>query len=431
MKKRILSIFLLVLTMCLLGIMPACSSESSLPTVPIKGIGYAVSSDGTYATATSYTGKDTEVLVADTYNGVPVKYINKNCFKNKKVDTLVIPDSVVEIMKDNFSGCSFKRVVIGNGISVIAESAFENCLKLRKVVLPKSVKVIKDSAFSGCARLSEINIPDYVLRISHTAFNNCKSLLKSYKGLFYVGDASNPYKLAYQVGNKNKSSYNLHENTNVLGNSLFVDCVNLEELILPNGLTSICVNVFTNCKNLKYNREGYLSYLGSENNKYLYLAKLDNPNAFSANINKNCKIIGDNAFIMCTSLTSIEIGEKVSSIGVWAFGSCRDLEQITIGENVKIIGDYAFNYCGLKSLSIPNSVVFIGENAFDSCQELTSVDMGVGIKYIETYAFYCPNLKNITYKGTKEDWNNVFKEDYGIYSFYLKNIKCANGEIKI
>jgi hypothetical protein len=57
--------------------------------------------------------------------------------------------------------------------------------------------------------------------------------------------------------------------------------------------------------------------------------------------------------------------------------------------------------------------------------------MGVGIKYIDKYAFNCPNLKNITYKGTKEDWNNVFKEDYWIYISYKQTIKCANGEIKI
>ena len=84
--------------------------------------------------------------------------------------------------------------------------------------------------------------------------------------------------------------------------------------------------------------------------------------------------IGVQAFLSCSSLTSITIPNSVTSIGTQAFRSCSGLTSITIPNSVTTIGTQAFRSCsGLTSITIPNSVTSIGEDAFISCSSLTSI----------------------------------------------------------
>ena len=59
-----------------------------------------------------------------------------------------------------------------------------------------------------------------------------------------------------------------------------------------------------------------------------------------------------------------------------AFGDCRSLTSITIGNSVTSIGNYAFYYCqALTSIDIPNSVTSIGDRPFYSCSALISISV--------------------------------------------------------
>ena len=80
-----------------------------------------------------------------------------------------------------------------------------------------------------------------------------------------------------------------------------------------------------------------------------------------------------------------------------AFGGCSGLTSVTIGNGVTSIGNNAFGDCGgLTSITIPDSVTSIGNNAFSGCSGLTSVIIGNGVISIGNYAFYnCSGLKTI------------------------------------
>ena len=83
------------------------------------------------------------------------------------------------------------------------------------------------------------------------------------------------------------------------------------------------------------------------------------------------RVIGETAFLMCTSLTSVTIPDSVTAIGLGAFGSCSSLTSVTIPEGVTSIGGYAFVECAsLTTVTIPGSVTGIGEGAFSGCASL-------------------------------------------------------------
>lgn len=84
----------------------------------------------------------------------------------------------------------------------------------------------------------------------------------------------------------------------------------------------------------------------------------------------------------------------VTAINAWAFVYCSGLTDVTIGNSVTTIGDRAFDECGgLTSLTIPNSVITIGEYAFSWCTRLTDV----------------------YYTGTQQQWDAISIEDGNTY----------------
>lgn len=83
--------------------------------------------------------------------------------------------------------------------------------------------------------------------------------------------------------------------------------------------------------------------------------------------------IGVGAFAGCSSLTSITIPDAVTSIGASTFQDCSSLASITIPDAVTSIGDGAFAYSGLKSATIGSNVSEIGDQAFGDCYALATI----------------------------------------------------------
>ena len=114
----------------------------------------------------------------------------------------------------------------------------------------------------------------------------------------------------------------------------------------------------------------------------------------SLTIPNSVTTIGEEAFSNCTELKgSLTLSNSLKTIGNKAFYNCNRLNgSLTIPNTVTTIGISAFENCaGFNgNLTIPNSVTTIGESAFCNCLKFTG-DLTIpnSVTIIEAYTFNC------------------------------------------
>ena len=114
-------------------------------------------------------------------------------------------------------------------------------------------------------------------------------------------------------------------------------------------------------------------------------------------VKEGTRIICDDAFFKCSSLTSIVISNSVVSIGDNAFKGCNSLSNVVIPNSVTTIEAGAFWDCSsLTSIVIPNSVVSIEDYTFMDCCSLLNIVIPDSVTSIEICAFSgCSSLSSV------------------------------------
>ena len=202
---------------------------------------------GNAVTITGTVGAPTGALtIPAEINGIPVRTIGSNAFKNcSGLTSITIPSSVTSIGGNAFSGCSaikdvvipgsFKlstvfpasyqqitNVVIAQGSTSIVDKAFHFCSGLTSVAIPNGMTSIGNLAFCQCSGLTEITIPDSVTSIGYNAFIRCSGL----------------------------TSITIPDSVTSIGSLAFDSCSGLTSLTIPDNVTSVGKNAFRYCSNL-------------------------------------------------------------------------------------------------------------------------------------------------------------------------------------
>ena len=319
---------------------------------------------------------------------------------------VVIPSSynglpVVEIESYAFQNDAFiEGIYVPDSVTKVGSYAFSGCSGLTVAVLENGVTSIGRYAFYYCSGLTSITIPDGVTSIGGSAFSGCSGLKSITIPFVGYGD-TNQYSFGYIFGTTSYTGGKEVEqdysySTSVTTYKTYYIPSSLREVTVTGG--NILYGAFYNCSGLT-----------------------------SVTIGDGVTSIGYEAFRNCTGLTSITIPNSVTSIGDRAFYDCSGLTSVTIGNGVTSIGSDAFAYCSdLTSVTIPDSVTSIGRYAFRECSGLTSVTIGDGVTSIGSSAFYkCYKLVEVYNKSSLSI--TAGSTSNGYIGYYAKNVYTAEG----
>lgn len=166
-----------------------------------------------------------------------------------------------------------------------------------------------------------------------------------------------------------------------IGEGAFSNCHLFTSITIPDSITSIENDAFLHCTKLKEIKVGQKNSNYSSVDGVLYTKNREGLVAYPP-------AKQDKSFI---------IPEGVKEISSKAFSHCCDLIDIVISNSVTSIGDFAFYWCrNLKNVKILSAVQYIGDNAFGDCIELEKIEIPENVKYIGEMTFLgCHNLKKI------------------------------------
>lgn len=338
---------------------------------------------------------------------------------------VVIEDGVTEIGKDVFQGCvGLTNVTIPGSVKKIGTWSFYMCKGLKNVDIPANME-IGDSSFHQSG-LEQVTVSGG--SVGNYAFHRSEDLKKITVNCETIGEEA-------FSGCDYLTDITLGENVKTLGDKAFYTCDALERVEIPSTVTDIGEKTFYSCPALKeaiiragtvkagtfYNCRALTTLVISDN--ATLDASFTAANAYAKETLETVKIgkgeIGNSAFSNCTNLTTVELGDGVTSIGKSAFLKCTQLPSITIGSGVTSIGTSAFNGCtaltnanigsgaiganafqdcsSLIAVTLGDGVTSIGANAFLRCTALTSMNIGSSVRTIENFAFSgCKALEEVT-----------------------------------
>lgn len=96
-------------------------------------------------------------------------------------DEIILPVGIKGIEKDAFLYTTKKNsVVVPQGATTLAESAFQSCYGVRYVFLPTTLRTIGNKAFFCCNRMTSILVPEGCTEIGTEAFCGCEKLKNIY-----------------------------------------------------------------------------------------------------------------------------------------------------------------------------------------------------------------------------------------------------------
>ena len=115
--------------------------------------------------------------------------------------------------------------------------------------------------------------------------------------------------------------------------------------------------------------------------------------------------IGDYTFSSCEKLKEVDIPGDLLYLGRGAFERCYSLTNVIIRDGLEVIQENTFNYChSLNEVSLSHSLKQLRKGCFNSCGDIT-----------------------IYYKGTKEEWKNLYKPLSFKDTYFI--CECTDGKV--
>lgn len=332
-----------------------------------------------------------------------VKRIGRGTFYNcKKLEEALLPRSLEALSCDRqqnirvpsflsrgqgysedcrgaFEGCeNLKHIVIPDGVSVIPDHAFLDCIRLKNAVLPPDVFICEE-AFAGCRMLESPDFSRGVRRIGTYAYRGCSGIVEL--------NLPEGVSVEYGAFENCRALESLSvSRTTVFEFGAFRNCPKLRKVYCP-AENNLLPAVFENCPPNRALMQSILKRLLPGLPEEMDAAALQA--APCLEIPEGVVEIGDFAFRGNTVIRELVLPASLRRIGCGAFASCRNLEKIAFAENgsLKCIDKAAFESCGLRELDLPEGLEEIGDQAFYYDGALREVEFPSSLRAIGKKAF--------------------------------------------
>lgn len=340
--------------------------------------------------------------------------IRANAFSQTALKEFIAPESLKEIWLYAFKDAKELRNVELKNVTEIGDMVFENCKKLESIVIPETLDEIGASVFGGCSSLQDIDLPNKPLALDHNTFYGSayyedKSNWEN--GVLYVDN----YLLATNSVFLNLSEYEVKEGTIAIAINAFLNnAKNLTKITLPEGLKLIGDKAFSSLSKLEsvnipssVDTIGYNAFAStgisnnstnwSDNGLYIdgWLVNVKDTKISEFEVKEgtigvsngsdvsfipskarkitkltlpaSLRYIGKNSFKQLTLIKEISLGGSLEFIKEGAFAVCSSLEKVNLAEctNLALIGNQTFSQAKISEITIPESVLEMGELVFN------------------------------------------------------------------
>ncbi len=260
-----------------------------------------------------------ELDYQDRFSGTDLEFIPAQCSYNAGTGEgkWAYTGTVTTVEYSAFnSETALRSIVLPEGVTYVGSNAFNNS-SLEAITLPESLEEIAEYAFSK-TNLTEIVIPANVELLGSSAFQGASNPISPLKKVVFEGNKIQTIDIC-----------------------TFQDCQSLQEVKLPEGLTTI-----------RYN-----------------------------------------AFLRCYALEEITIPDAVTTIEKQVFSQCEALKRVNLGTQLESIGDHAFNECeALETIVCPDETpAVLGSKAVFPVSD--------GWDYTANYKIYVPDAQVDTYRS--------------------------------
>ncbi len=345
-----------------------------------------------------YLGSESRVVVPE---GITV--IAEEAFAgNEAVDRVILPESVRRIGAEAFRDCVLlQTIVLPESLSQMGARAFENCVKLIRIQIPSAVSRIKERTFRRCRVLREVKLPEGLQEIGESAFYECAAIgkIEFPSGLTAIGQMA-----FYRCGSLKEVS--LPPETEYVGNLAFAQSGVRKAWISGSG-RNYGTDLFGGCNRLK-----------------------------SLVVKEGVHHIPDKLAYGCTALRHVSLPSTLQSAGrhaweetpflaVWReeernepedgiFWDGRDLAgEVRLPDQIRILAGGAFyGNEDVTAVYLPEHLRWLGPAAFKGCRRLRTAFVPSGIKTLEAEVFSgCGELKSVLLSEAAEMVREGVMED--------------------
>ena len=291
------------------------------------------------------------------------------CQSCENLTSVTLPETLASVGSGSFIECnSLSQITLPSGLKEISDLAFSNCA-LTELTLPEGLETIGTRALGGTA-LKRIVIPGSITSLDTTAFQGVEDLTE----IVFPDD----HPLFMSVGScvfdrtdntllfvlpSLQGELQLPEGVTRIADSAFTNCL-ISGAVLPASLEWIGDGLFQEDKLLtRVVIEAPIATLPNYTfNSCSSLNDVTLPDTITS--------IGVFAFSH-SGIRTLKLPSQLQSIQPGAFSMCDNLETLVLPDGMKELGMNAIIYCpNLVSVTIPASVESIAFGNFSMCDQV-------------------------------------------------------------